>query len=49
MPGGLCAASEASARESLEKDAIASGLKFLLQELATAAGKLLEVSKSKKI
>lgn len=49
MPGGMWAASEASARESLEKHAIASGLKFVLQELATYTGKLLEVSKSKKI
>lgn len=49
MPGGMCAASEASARESLEKHAIASGLKFVLQALATYAGKLLEVSKLKKI
>lgn len=48
MPGGMCAASEASARDSLEKHAIASGLKFVLQPLATYAGKLLEKSANQK-
>jgi len=49
MPGGMCAASEVSSGESIEEHALDGGLQFVLQELATYAGKPLEVSKTNQI